>query len=422
MKIRISRLAFFTCLIALVIWITISYQQRVGDFAGYLTVGNLGLAGHDIYRDAPPGINTWPPFFGLFCIPIALLSKVSMVGARVFWMVLNWLALLVSLRIPIGMVYDKPLVMGGLSGSRTAGVDIMSGAALLPLLLTIRWSLSNFEHLQVNIIILALTLGGLWYHRNHRNVAAGFLIGAAAALKVMPVLFVPYFFWRRQWKAMAWTVIGTAGFSLAPVLVYGPGKFADQVSEWLGFFRRGQGVGKMNVSVYAMIDRILGHHLVPFAIPGFDNLAPSGSSIVNALLLVLLAAVTGLACWCFRGGYRPRDRSTVAEWSIVMLVGAIFSPLTWKFYLIVLLLPMTLFVGTWRDERIDEHFRSKLKWLTWIAYGIAMAAANVLVGNEIAYRLEMGSAITVSSLLILGTLFWYRARIDRVSRPDAANA
>jgi len=397
----------------IVIALTIIYQRRIGDYAGYLVVGELGLSGRDIYRDAPPGINTWPPLFGLACIPLAWLSRVSVTGARVLWMLFSWVALLVSLACAIRLVHGRRLVLRGLTGGD--GIDVTSGAALLPLLLSIRWILANFEHLQVNIVILALTLTGLVYHRARRELAAGMLIGLASALKLMPVLFVPYFVWRRQWRAAGWTGAAAAGWTLLPAVMYGPTKFRGQFHDWLDFFHRGQGVGKMNDSVFAMLDRIAGHHLVPFSSAGIDNLAPSGSAAVRVLLLALMLLVTAAACWLFRGRYDPARRTAVAEWGIVLLVGVIFSPLTWKFYLVVLLLPMTLFVASWMDSTVDLRFRQRLRWLTWLAFAMGFSAAEILVGPSFAWRMEMGSMLTFMALLILATLYWYRARLDAVS-------
>ena len=412
MKLPRSTVIFLIIAAVLVIGLTVSFARRPADFAGYLLVGNLALSGHDIYRDAPPGINNWPPLFSLACIPLALIARLSVIASRVAWLVLNWGALAYALAASIRLVYGQPLALAGVTRGGEAGIDFASGAALLPLLLSVRWSLSNFEHLQVNIVILALVLAGLVSHRAGRDVRAGALIGAAAALKVMPVVFVPYFLWRRQWRPALFTTIATAGWSLLPVVVYGPQRLADQFGQWLEFFRRGHGVGAMNVSVPAMVDRIVGYGMVPFTVPGSDNVAPSGSSLVRLVVIGALALVTALACWWFRGRYDPRSRAAVAEWSIVLLVAAIFSPLTWKYYLVVLLLPMTLFVATWRDPSVDARFRQRLRQLTWLGFAIGMAAANLVVGDSFARRMEMSSVPAVMSLLILGTLFWYRARND----------
>ena len=53
------------------------WVQRAADFAGYLRVGDVVLHGAHLYLDAPPGINTWPPFFGLLCVPLSLLARAS---------------------------------------------------------------------------------------------------------------------------------------------------------------------------------------------------------------------------------------------------------------------------------------------------------------------------------------------------------
>jgi len=210
------------------------------------------------------------------------------------------------------------------------------------------------------------------------------------------------------------TVAALIGWTALPVVAYGVGRYIDQWRAWLNFFYFTQGVGKMNVSVFAMIDRIVGHRLIPFSVPGVDNMAASGSPLVRAVGVVALAVVTATACWMFRGPYDPSRRSSVAEWSIVLVVSAIFSPLTWKFYLIVLLLPMTLFVATWRDPATDAEFRRRLRLLTWLSFGLGMAAATDIVGHEFAWRMEMGSLLTMMTLLGLATLFWYRFRIQSV--------
>lgn len=422
MKLPRSTLVFLVAAALLVIALTASYAHRAGDFAGYLIVGDLGLSGRDIYRDAPPGINNWPPFFGLACIPLALLARLSVVGSRVVWLLLNWATLVFALAASIRLVYDRPLTLAVVSRESDSGINITSGAALLPLLLSARWILSNFEHLQVNIIIFALVLAGLVCHRAGRDARAGLLIGAAAALKVLPVVFIPYFFWRRQWRAAIFTTAAVLGWSLLPLALYGPRTFADQFMSWLDFFRRGQGVGKMNVSVYAMVDRIVGHGMVPLTVPGIDNVAPSGSRVVTFVILGALLLVTALACWWFRGRYDPRSRSAVAEWSITLLVAAIFSPLTWKYYLVVLLLPMTLFVATWRDPGVDPLFRRRLRLLTWLSFALGMAAADLFVGRNLASRLEMSSFPTMMALVALGALYWYRARLDSSVTSETAGS
>lgn len=410
-KLPKSSLALLILAPVVVVGLTLIYSHRAGDFAGYLSVGDLGLQGRDIYRDAVPGTNTWPPLFGLACIPLALLSHLSLRGTRILWLLFNWGALAFAIALCVRLVYDRPLGIRGVGAGNDRPVDAASGAVLVPLLICALWVLSNFEHLQVNIFIFALALAGLALHRSGRDGAGGAVIGLAAALKVMPVLFVPYFVWRRRWRAAASTAVATVAWSLVPLVAYGPAKYLDQLRAWHEALSAGWPVGKMNLSVYAMIDRAVGHGIVPFSVAGFDALDPSGAPAVRWLMLALLAIVTLLACALFRGAYDPRARRTVAEWSVVLLVGALFGTVTWKAYLVVLLLPMILFVATWRDPAVTAAFRGRLRMLCWLSFALGMATATDLVGRSLSGRLEMGSLQTWMALLVLGTAFWYRGRI-----------
>lgn len=412
---RLLKLTAVLCVIPLAL--TFAYAQRAGDFAGYVLVGELALRGRDIY-DAPP--NTWPPLFALFCIPLALLARLSLVGARVLWLLLNWAALLSALAIIMRFVHGRRLTLAARDSGDDSAIDVTSGHVLLPLVFCAYWIINHFEWLQVDILIFALTLFGLAQHQLGREARAGVFIGAAAALKVMPVLFVPYFAWRRQWRVAAFAAVFTAAWSLLPSVVYGWTAFTRQWAAWLAVVDAGWGVGRRNLSVFAMIDRIVGHGFVPLLDPAITHVQASGSSMVTYVAIGALVLVAAIGLWLFRGPYRPHERAAHAEWSVVFLVAALFGTVTWKHYLVVLLLPAALFVATWRDSRVPAPFAHRLQVVYWLAFAMSVATASDLTGRAVASRLEMASLPTMMALMILAALFWYRARF--VPEPEAAPA
>jgi len=420
--VRLSKISLSPQLIVLlvvVVGMTVAYVHRSGDFVGYLTVGEVALQGGDIYRDTPRGMNTWPPFFGLLCIPLALLARISLYGTRFLWLMLNLAALVFSWGAAVRLVHGRKLLLTRSSTSAEDGIDIGSSVALLPLLFCACWILSNFEHIQINILIFAITLFGLLFHRERRDVLAGLLIGVAAAMKVMPILFVPYFVWRRQWRAALFITLFAIGWSLLPATVYGWKTYQDQLAGWRENVHPGWGVTSMNVSVYATVDRWVGYGIAPFTFtsPATDALPSSGSRYTAPVVGALLALTTLLGLWLFRGPYDPRHRSTVAEWSTVFLVASLFGTVTWKAYFVVLLLPMTLFVATWRDQDVEPAFRRRLQILTWSAFVLSLAGAGDLFPGNLAVRMQMAFLLTVMGLGILGILFWYRSRVSRVTTP-----
>ena len=86
--------------------------RHAEDFGGYVAVGEVVLAGGQPYAETPPGMNTWPPAFGLVCVPWALLERVSTYLARGVWLALVLLGLLWSLHLLAGRIHGKPLSLG----------------------------------------------------------------------------------------------------------------------------------------------------------------------------------------------------------------------------------------------------------------------------------------------------------------------
>src|SRR5262249_31536351 len=146
-----------------------------------------------------------------------LLASPTVYLARAVWLALNYVALFVVLASIARFVYNKPMSLNWKSENLT----IASPELLIPLLLTFRYLSSNLEHLQVNLILFAMVLGGLYLQKNQKEFAGGMLIGAAASLKLMSLAFVPYFIYKKQWRRAAFTSLWIVLFSLSPILMFG---------------------------------------------------------------------------------------------------------------------------------------------------------------------------------------------------------
>jgi len=396
-----------------------SWIRRAGDFAGYVTVGRLVLTGGHIYADAGPGLNTWPPFFSLLCVPLALLAAPTPYLARGCWILLNFALLLLVLRILARLVYRRDMSLLATSGD----LHPTSPELLVPLILSSRYVLGNFEHQQVNILTFALALGGLYLHSNRRELLGGVCLGAAASLKVMAVLFIPYLVYRRQWRTALSAAATTAALSLSPILVFGPTRFWEYVGAWRAAVEEGWGVGKMNQSVYAMLDRWIGHGMVPFSATGADGIPASGDPrvVVGVAILATIVALLGLVT--FRDGPRRGSWPDLAEWSVVFICSAIFGPVSWKAYLVVLLLPNTLLFAVWRSSDLAAATRRGAGLVLLTAFTLGGLTTPGLIGKTAASSLEMTSVVTLAALVLCAGSLWFRATFaPRSERPTAASA
>lgn len=399
-------LSFF---LAVFIGSFVGYSLKRGDFWGYALVGRALVHGHDIYLDTPAGTNTWPPFFSVFVAPMGVLDAISPRLARVIWIALTWTAIFLILDLLARMIYGKRLKWQADDSSLT----VLSPELLVPFGLALPYIISNFELLQVSMILFAMTLGGLYLQSTGRAALGGIAIGAAAAMKVMAIVFLPYLLYRRRWRAACWMAAASAAFFLCPAMIVGWGKFCKDVALWLPALHRTLDSGNASQSVYAMWDRILGYGYIPFAVQGTFGLPMSGARSAKLAYEITLAIAAVLGLMCFRGTPRPDSRWAQVEWATVFVASAVLSPLAWKNYFVVLLLAYALLYAAWRSGDLGPRSRRVLRNVMIASFVFSVPTMHDVIGKALAVRLEMGSIVTYSALTMLGGLLWYRSRAPR---------
>lgn len=391
----------------------ISWAHRLQDFGGYLLVGRAVLSGADIYRDTPPGINTWPPFFSVASVPLALISLVSTYLATSLWVLINFAVLLLSLDLISRMLHGRPMTLR----RRGPGLSITSAELFVPLVLTSTYIFNNFELLQINLLLFGMTLGGMYLIQTGRTVQGAVAVGTAAALKVQPVVFLPYLFFRRSWRALGYATLVTAGLSLSPILVFGWDRYWYYVATWRRVLGYGWGVGASNQSVFAMWDRIIGHGMIPFLERVDHNFPASGEREVTIAWALTMLLIVLTAWRQFRIGPAALPRVVLTEWSVVFIVSALYGPVAWKAYFVVLLLPNALLYAIWRRPDLEQRGRRTVGWVLFCSVLLSFLSARDLIGIALFQRLQLGSVATLSALVMLGGLLWLRGRPDLLQEP-----
>jgi hypothetical protein len=166
-----------------------------------------------------------------------------------------------------------------------------------------------------------------------------------------------------------------------------------------------------------MWDRLLGHGLWPLAAPGVDDLPGSGTPFPLVAVLVSAGLVAAGVLLAWRGQPRPDGWAALAEWSAIFLIGAVFGPVAWKSYLIVALLPNTLLFAACLSPRLDARTRAGAAVALAVAFLLGALPMPGLVGEALAERLEMSSAVTLAALVLLAGVLWLRARLSVASAP-----
>jgi DNA-binding PadR family transcriptional regulator len=361
---------------AVCVWLACSYQD---DFHVYMT-GAHGLFSGALYSQSTRGdLFTYPPFAALVFVPLAWLPSTT--AAQVVWALLNEAALLALLTIVIGSVRpDLPN-----RSRRLWALGLATPALFLdPVLLAVR-------HGQVDILITVLVL---WDLAGTRRLAAvtvpqGVATGLAVAIKLTPLIFVPYLLLTRRGKA-AWRCLGTFAVAEAVAFAVSPGTSAAYWTRDLFDYKRvGGSLGLQglfaptNQSLLATLDRL-----------SHGSVSPELQWTLAGVLGVLGVALAG---------YVHFHWSPFLGVALCATTGLLISPVTWTHHMIWVL-PVAVWLGAAPDRpnwgRWAAAFTTVLFWASPI-WWVADAGSGPLQENG--WQFIAGNSFFLWMVLLLAT-------------------
>jgi hypothetical protein len=349
--------------------------------AALITLGALGVVGigvfvwitatsgkyHDfrlLYDSAvslrsgqPPyaaGANLNPPHVIVLMLPLAWLP---ILWASVVWWLISILAIVISYRL------WRQVLPSHWATAALCCVGLTSAGAVAFGLNNLTWP---------------VTAGISWAWvrmREGRTGRAGVMLGLMAATKVFLLLFLPYWVWRREWRAVIGCLVGILIAALVG-LIAGADSYRGWVHE-LGSTRSHW--HELNASILALATRALDpseRFPALVTMPG----------LVRPIWLALSAVIVLVTAWEFR-----HRRDVDAEWAAVILAALLLSPLGWSYYGSVAAGPLA---ATWRQRRGTLLARAGL-WAAWIPWVIL---AEKLPNGWLS--LTLGSAYTWSALFL----------------------
>lgn len=193
---------------ALGLAIALAVHGRQVDIDVYL-MGGAHASSRDLYSLRLPGSGlyfTYPPFAALLFVPLAQIPRE---GAQILWAFVDVAGLFWLLYASIRTL--RPDLAGGRSG-RWAVLLVTPAILLDPVLV-------NTYLGQLNVLIVALVVTDLGLGSG--RIPRGVLTGIAAAVKLTPLIFIPFLLLTRQRRAACWALAtfvacGAAGFVVTP--------------------------------------------------------------------------------------------------------------------------------------------------------------------------------------------------------------
>ena len=294
----------------------------------------------------------WPPFSALALVPFTLLARASFPLAKVAWAVLGVACLAWSVTRVRAPTWSR--------------VALATAAVAVPIQ-------TNFEHANINTILLALVVAAATDVANGRETRAGLWIGIATALKALPGLLLAYLAYRRRWSAFGVGVAAAVGLTALSLLPYGPSGALTAMREWVAFVSKSSDLmSPSNQSLAALVSRL--------------GISPA---VGWAAGLVCLTA----AAIAFR--QRPTSDVVARELAIVTLLAVVLSPIAWVHYY-VLLLP------AWAAAfELSDDVPRRLWWYAGLAAaGLATSGLFTVGPHALRWALLQGSVYTWGALLL----------------------
>lgn len=317
----------------------------IKDYELWYDTGQQVLRGEQIY----PGPFhkfpfMYPPACALFLAPLSLLGKSGLVIFLVLVNAATWTA---------GIVFSVRLATGEWKRQHLLLYAIPSAIVSV-------YAWSNFHLGQPSLLLLAALLGAFVALQSKRYVTAGALIAFAAAIKAFPFMAIAYLVYRRHWTAAASLVVTLAFLLIAlPTPFRGFDQARSDLQRWSGGMlfkyddtgmaqRPGRSNSWKNQSIFGVANRLLRHIDYDYQFsphtPVYTNVTDLSFQTVNRIIMGA-ALFFGLAYVAVLPRRDARTRQSDAiEFSLLVLLMLMFTPLAFDYLFAFLLFPFTVVV------------------------------------------------------------------------------
>jgi hypothetical protein len=247
------------------------------DFSVYYLWANHLKAGYpfllNVQNAAHPSFY-YPPFWGLLMMPFTWLPYHT---AKTIWYGFN----LIQLGI-LGWIF-RQWFLQNLHDQQywyRWGFVILA-SSFTPLIESLR-------HGQANLLILFLLCLCLWFHEKKNPITAGIFLGLAIMIKILPLVFIAYWFWKKQWKLMYSAILSTLFLGMISILALGwkSHLYFFQDNKLYVAYTKLHWLHQGNISIYSFLKEGQFEGYFPVIVPMYGLALVIAAGVAGLLLIV----------------------------------------------------------------------------------------------------------------------------------------
>jgi hypothetical protein len=332
---RLVTLLVGVFLVSLVVLLVIKWPRSDYDayYRGAVRVAN-GETPYVLDEFGFHGTYRYPPALAYAMIPLTALDVAT---AGRLWFVFNGLL----------MAGTTWLVMRLAFGSRSGSVGLY--ATLLAVVACSCYVCQNLFQGQVSLAMTACCFGWALCHRTGRPFAGGTLLAAGVALKLAPLVLLPYLVLRKDWRGLAGVAFGGTLLALAPAPWVGLERMASLHREWLAHAKATQvpeqNYRPGNQGLMGMLARL--PHVSNGRVCYSDDHLAAIERAHTPLVMIFAAGLYGWLAWdmTFRRKSLSSEKARAREnrdLTLLFTFMTLAHPCAWRCNFLPLLLPCVL--------------------------------------------------------------------------------
>ena len=368
-----------------------AHRKNYADFRCFYTAGKRMANGENIYviRDKQAAEYRYAPVFALLMSAFAL-SDID--TADSFWFITNYLFLVIVFILLKKMVFNERLPL------KSSILFI-----LLVALGGLRFIFPNFDNGQSNIMMLACIITGLYLVSKKREASGGAILAFSAMIKYTPLIFIPYFFFRRKFRLALIIMASLLAYLALPALFIGWRSNFIYLGRLFPFLTQstildpGTILDPKNQSLLSAIQRLFTYCISSYHAPHmpFESLNLSAGFIK----LIFISSAILLYGTVF---LKPRlDKNSNLyyniDYALLLICASLFNLNAWMQSYILLLMPYFIIVY----YLIKCAFRDKLvSGLLLLSYILNIITIKGLFGEQFSYKAYFYSPYTLIGLVL----------------------
>ncbi|MCK9615211.1 MAG: DUF2029 domain-containing protein [Candidatus Omnitrophica bacterium] len=362
-------------------------KRHYCDFRVYYNTAQRFLAKENIYSRPDESITPFK-YSAVFALITSPLAVVSQKQASLIFFTISFLLLILTCVLSKKMIVERNL---------SPGQNFI--IYFFPVFFSSRFIFAVLDSGQVNIMIFALIIAGLYLSQKERDISAAALIALSVMFKYTSIIFLPYFLIRRKIKLSIFMILFMLFYCFIPAAYVGINTNSQYLKNWLPFITetsldKGSWYDAKNQSLYSFILRTFS------ADSSFNPIAQ-----LTFMQALAISAAIGMLIYLLIIVKKKNNETKVIDYALLFLCTALFNPNAWLVNFVIFVFAYMVIIR----HLLTVKFKDKITLIFMVLSFISSSwAAESVVGDNLQKFFESLSTVTIAALILVVILLYLK--------------